>query len=568
MSPNGELIALSEHDGTLDVFETASGRLVSEIREDDVTRYFKSEFSPDGSMLATSASHGRASLFDPRTGEKRFEVARRKYINDNTYLAFNRDGTKLAVEANTDQTRIVDVATGQYLVSMRRTSDVGGASGASFIGDGGTMFVNVLSKVSIFDAYSGVQMAEVRRGGGMASAPLSGDRIVVIGPSREVNIYSLSSPLLQQDESDDLWVLFQPSGDIKDVAFGPRPIGAAVDSLVMGVITNTSERDTLHVSNWQLQGRSEADFSVALPDEFVIPPGDSVNIDVAFHPTTEGEHLATLVINSDGGRLAARLTGSTRAEIPSDTVRPVPVVDTTTPPPPPAPEIAALTDPTTFRSILLPSAVIPEAGTITTGVYDFVGLSAGYSVTDFLMILGGGQIPIPNRWFGRTGYSESVAGAWSLGAKAAYEIDTNLLIGGGYQYGQSYYDQDFSEQLDSKITFNALWMSGGYGNDDSRLNAYLGYAFKHHQTAFEGTFDADAFIYGLAYDYRIAYHWKVCAEGFFMRTMDFVPITVTARYFDEVQAFEAGLTYVGIAASGAEPAGFPVVPMLSWVRRW
>ena len=287
MSADGELIALSEHDGSLDVYETSTGNLVSEIKEDDVTRYFRSAFSPDGTSLATSASHGRASLFDPRTGEKRFEVARRKYINDNTYLAFNRDGTKLAVESNTDQTRIVDVATGQYLVSMRRTSDVGGASGASFIGDGGNMFVNVLSKVSIFDAYSGIQIAEVRRGGGMASAPMSGDRIVVIGPSREVNIYSLSSPLLQQDESDNLWVLFQPSGDMKDVAFGPRPIGAAVDSLVTGVITNTSERDTLHIRSWQLQGRSVDAFSVALPDQFEIPPGDSVNIDIAFHPMEE-----------------------------------------------------------------------------------------------------------------------------------------------------------------------------------------------------------------------------------------------------------------------------------------
>ena len=169
-------------------------------------------------------------------------------------------------------------------------------------------------------------------------------------------------------------------------------------------------------------------------------------------------------------------------------------MDTATPPPPPAEPIATLTDPTTFRSILLPSAVIPEAGTITTGVYDVVGLSAGYSVTDFLMVLAGGQIPIPSRWFGAEGFSASVSGAWSIGAKAAYEIDTNLLIGGGYQYGQSYYDQDFSEQLDSKITFNALWATGGYGDDDSRLNAYLGYAFKRHQTAFEGNFDADAFI--------------------------------------------------------------------------
>ena len=53
-----------------------------------------------------------------------------------------------------------------------------------------------------------------------------------------------------------------------------------------------------------------------------------------------------------------------------------------------------------------------------------------------------------------------------------------------------------------------------------------------------------------------------------MRTMEYAPVTITARYFDEVQAFEIGLTYIGITASGAEAASFPVVPMLSWVRRW
>jgi len=562
IAPTGELVAVSEHDGTLDVFDASSGSLVSEISEPDVTRFFSSAFSQDGAVLAATSSHGRAALYDPRTGVKRMDISRRQYINDNTYLAFSADGTRLAVESSTDQTKIVDVATGQNLVSMRRRSDVGGASGAAFIGDGGMMFVNVLSKVSIFDAFTGIQIAEVKRGSGVASAPTAGDRLVVVGPSREVQIYSLTSPLLQQDQSDALWAIYEPSGRLRDVAFSPLPIGGSLDSLVQGAVVNTSKRDTLVIQSWQVQGGSESSFSVSMPETFALAPGDSLAIDVAFHPAAEGDHLATLVLTTDGGRLAARLTGSTTTDsippavavVPADTVPPAPV--------------AVLTDPTTFRSILLPSAVIPEAGTLTTGVYDVVGLSLGYAVTDYLMILGGGQIPIPNRWFGSTGYNASVAGAWSLGAKGAYAIDTNLLIGGGYQFGQSYYDQDFSEQLDSKITFNALWLSGGYGNDDSRLNAYLGYAFKRHETAFEGTFDADAFIYGLAYDYRIAYHWKLCAEGFFMRTMDFVPITVTARYFDDVQAFEVGLTYVGIAASGAQTSGFPVLPMLTWVRRW
>ncbi|MCX6139721.1 MAG: hypothetical protein NTX15_02635 [Candidatus Kapabacteria bacterium] len=227
-----------------------------------------------------------------------------------------------------------------------------------------------------------------------------------------------------------------------------------------------------------------------------------------------------------------------------------------------------MSDPTTFRSILLPTAVIPPAGTFVTGVYDVLGFTAGYSITDNVMATAGGVLPLPNRWFGASGYDASWSAAWSLGAKAGFHLLKDLIIGGGYQFGQSYYDQDVSEKLESKITFNAIWANAGWGTDDSRLNVYVGYAFKYHETAYVGSYSADATIVGAAYDYRIGYNWKLCSEVVFMRTMTFVPITLTARYFDPVQAFEFGFTVTGIPASGAAASAWPIIPMLSWVRRW
>jgi hypothetical protein len=100
------------------------------------------------------------------------------------------------------------------------------------------------------------------------------------------------------------------------------------------------------------------------------------------------------------------------------------------------------------------------------------------------------------------------------------------------------------------------------------VNVYLGYAFKNHTTLEQGQFTADAFIYGLAYDHRFAQQWKVVVETFFMRSMDFVPVTVGVRYFRESDAFDLGVSILAIPASGAEPPAIPVVPMLSWVKRW
>lgn len=230
--------------------------------------------------------------------------------------------------------------------------------------------------------------------------------------------------------------------------------------------------------------------------------------------------------------------------------------------------VYALSDPTTFRSIMLPSAIVPKAGTVTLGLYDVLGMSVGYSVTDNIAILAGGVLPLKRSWLGATGYNASYSTAWSIGAKAGFTIGKQWVVGGGYQFGQSIYDQDPTNEVDSKITFNSLWSTLGYGTDNSRLNVYLGYAFKHHVTLVDGSFDADASILGVAYDYCFTANWKICFEAFYMRTMDFAPATLTARYFRESDAFEFGVTYIGIATSGAPTTGWPLIPMLSWVKRW
>lgn len=651
IAPDGESVAICEMDSALRVIDVGTKNLLYEIRTPNVARYYRAAFSPDGTLLSVADGSGNTTLHDARTGVKIRNLSQRQYVNDNTYVSFSADGSRAALETGRDQTKIVETATGRDLVTIQRSPSSGSVSDAIFSPDGTTIMLLSPFLATVFDAQTGVQIAQYRRHDGTPSFTAAGDRVVVVNAADGAGRYDIGATVVQQDVSDRRWALIQTKAIIKDVRFAPRYVGTSKDSVVTAAIVNTGTVP-LDVISITLEGSQAMDFGLRTEAGFTLQPGEGRNLEYSFHPTRQGE-LATLAIaQTQAGGLRARITGralSSLLDATSTTIDmgTVPLSDSRTKTPDvmlrntgtadvritdirlggpdnrqftidagttrtlkpgetftfpvtfrperlgrttttiefrvaglddPVVAIvngegidapAALSDPTTFRTIMLPSAVIPQAGTITTGAYDVVGLQAGASVHDNVMILAGGLIPVPSRWFGATGYDASMQYAYSLGVKVGAPIGEDVVVGGGYQFGQSTYDQDFSvDKLDSRITFNAVWATVGYGDDDHRINAYAGYAFKHHATAFEGSFDADATIFGLGGDYRIGRNWKLCAEGFFMRTMPVVPITAVVRYFGETYALEAGITVTAIPASGAAAPSLPIVPMLTWVKRW
>jgi hypothetical protein len=218
-------------------------------------------------------------------------------------------------------------------------------------------------------------------------------------------------------------------------------------------------------------------------------------------------------------------------------------------------------DPTTFRTIASPNAVIPEKGTIVAGSYDVVGVMAGYAITDNVMILAGGGIPLPDDWGGVKG---NMYGAYSIGVKAGIGITDELDIAAGFQWGRSMYDQESTpDQTESVITVNAPYAAISYGDDDSRISATFGYAWKRHVIT-TGEFDRDAGIIAIGGDYRIGNRWKIAVEGLSMKTLGFIPIAVTARYFSHAWALDIGGAFLGI---GDAPE-FPVAPVVSFVHVW
>lgn len=282
-----------------------------------------------------------------------------------------------------------------------------------------------------------------------------------------------------------------------------------------------------------------------------IPPGITYQYQVCFDAAEPGTYRFPIVTWM-------------RRQYPSAGLTNYPVADTAifvvAPPLEPEPTVAA--DPTTFRSVAVPNAVIPPKGRFVLGIYDVFGVVAAYSVSDYLMLLGGGAVPLPDDWGGVRG---QMYGAASIGAKAGLALAERFDVAVGYQYAKSIYDEEVTPgELESEITVSAPWASISYGDDDSRASLTIGYAFKHHVKPLI-EFDEDAVILAAGGDYRFANHWKVAGEVAYMQTLGVVPIVATARYFTDTYAIDAGIGFAGITVGDGESPAIPILPVLSAV---
>jgi hypothetical protein len=113
-----------------------------------------------------------------------------------------------------------------------------------------------------------------------------------------------------------------------------------------------------------------------------------------------------------------------------------------------------LTDPTTFRVLLMPSAKSPGEGTIFLANYDIAGWVLGYGLTDRLSLLGGFMF-VP----GVIDYN-LVA---SAGAKYEFLRDGYLRMAAGAQVS-------FSQTEISTITISSPYVVASLCNDDQRAN--------------------------------------------------------------------------------------------------
>jgi len=606
-SPRDPLLAVTTNTGTTSLWNSENGLKFRDIAQ---RQYINDNtyiaFSPDGSRMTVETGKDQTKIFEVQTGKDMITIQRVPDEGGVSDAVYSPDGQFIALNT-LSKTTVYEAANGIAMGTFPRFDGL-----PAFSNDGS--MVAVISSTSTVDVYpvkgrifqrdesdalwSIIKpepvLADVRFGtrfvgsardsvviGGIKNkgdAPFTIRSIRIDGTlNTEFAVLSTPQRTLAPGEQIDIEYSFQPqqegeraaaisletdigtmrsritgraiapslSLNVKNVDFGSISVGRTKSFAPSRFLRNAS-RTPITITGMTVIGPNASSFAVQFPGSFTLAPGEWREIPMSFSPTVEGRLSTLAEVTYKESQEPLQFTMSGKG----------------------GEERFTLVDPTTFRSVMLPTAVIPPVGTITTGVYDVVGLTAGYVPHKNVMIIAGGALPLPNRWFGATGYNASLSYAYSLGVKTGFVINDKLVVGGGYQIGQSSYDQDYSEPVESRIVFNAFYATAGYGDDDSRLNAYLGYGFKHHMTAYEGDFMADATIVGLAYGKRLSEHWKICGEAFFMRTMTFVPITITARYFEKNFALEVGFTVIGIPASGAAAASFPLVPMLTWVQRW
>lgn len=332
------------------------------------------------------------------------------------------------------------------------------------------------------------------------------------------------------------------------IDFGDVQVGTASDTIVPLQLQNVGSRP-LTIDTLQIVGPDTVDFVVCEGgQQQVIPPGGFGEMAFRFFPGEPGRSSTRLLVKSDD-------LSSETIDLYGRGVLP--------------PVARTWHDPTTFRTISIPNAVIPPKGSVVVGVYDLIGLMFAYAPSDNLMIIGGGAAPLPDDWKGVNG---QMYGAWSLGLKGGFQLFDRLDVVGGFQYGMSMYDREETKRIESRIDVSTPYGALSYGDDDSRISITAGYAFKRHRVLGQdgevAEFHRDAPLVGIGGDYRFAARWKICAEALSMRTLGYIPIATTVRFFGDTWALDAGVGYLGVTTGTDEPAAVPLVPVLSWVVVW
>ena len=206
-SPGGNLLASADGDGTVRLWDPATGQPVRTIQSDTAGRHIGVNgvaFSPGGNLLASADADGTVRLWDPATGRPvriiQSDTAGR-HIGVNG-VAFSLDGNLLA-SADADGTvRLWDPATGQRLRTIQ--SDNGPDSGVSTANIG---------------PYSGVREVAFSRGG----------KLLAIGSS-DAGTVRLWDPATGQpvlttraestDFKDALGAAFSPDGKLLAITGG------------------------------------------------------------------------------------------------------------------------------------------------------------------------------------------------------------------------------------------------------------------------------------------------------------------------------------------------------------
>ena len=209
LSPDGELLAVSNEKRSIEILKTSDGSSIKEFSElPDVASDIA--FSPDGKIVASATIDGTAQLWNVASGVGYANLEGHRSAT--THVRFSPDGRRLVSTSDDTNAIIWEVATGRRLLTLR--GSVNRAFSAEFSPDGHRVLVQSIGEARIFDASSGQALitmagrgAHFSPSGQLVITVLSGGKAAIWDATTGTRLEQLSG---HQDDVSD--VTFSPSG--------------------------------------------------------------------------------------------------------------------------------------------------------------------------------------------------------------------------------------------------------------------------------------------------------------------------------------------------------------------
>ena len=228
--PDGARIATAGNDGTVVVWDAATGRELLRFRAHGGANIDDVAFSPDGTMVATTSSETKTTiLWDPGSGQ-RVDT----YGAGNLSIAFSPDGTLLAgtwADGSADAQRSVFIWDVMGGATLRLLPDALWTNALAFDPDGSRLVTGGADGlINIWDPMAGDERGSVRVSGGeiwdMAFSP-AGSTLATASADGTVRLWDFESrrELYTVADTDD-------SGPLFDIEFSPdgtRLVASAAD---------------------------------------------------------------------------------------------------------------------------------------------------------------------------------------------------------------------------------------------------------------------------------------------------------------------------------------------------
>jgi serine/threonine protein kinase len=157
-SPDGSWLASGSHDGTIKIWDTASGRELRSLKG-HIDEVYCVAVSPDGSRLASGSEDKTIKVWDAASGQELCTC--KGHTSFVLSVAFSPDGSRLA-SASWDKTvKVWDTANGQELRTLRghsdRVSSVAFSPDGSRVASGGDDWT-----IKVWDTASGQELRTLK----------------------------------------------------------------------------------------------------------------------------------------------------------------------------------------------------------------------------------------------------------------------------------------------------------------------------------------------------------------------------------------------------------------------